>query len=148
LHSSVSPGRYVTMKRTLVAIGLLVVLAAGITAVVVLRRAEAPPSGNGAGAGGLSESEKIEMLIQSLKALDGATFIRNGREHTVDEAIDHMRGKRRWKSSAIKTAEDFIDIAATKSSMSGEAYLIKLRDGTTVESGDWFRGQLAKLDGR
>ncbi len=138
-------GEHANMKKTLVAIGLLVAVAAGVTAVVVLGRDDAPPNGAAAGNGALSESEKIEMLIESLKALDGAVFIRNGREHTVEEAIDHMRGKWRWKKSEIKTAEDFIDIAATKSSISGEFYLIKLSDGTTVKSGDWFREQLIKL---
>lgn len=92
----------------------------------------------------LSEQDKIETLITSLwqLSLTGAKFIRNGQEHTVDEAIGHMRNKWEWKKSEIKTVEDFITIVGSASSMSGEAYLIKLRDGTTLTLEKWFRKQL------
>lgn len=92
----------------------------------------------------LSEQDKIEALISSLPQLSssGAKFIRNGREHTVEEAIGHMRDKWEWKKSEIKTVEDFITIAGSASSMSGQAYIIKLPDGTTLTSKEWFRKQL------
>jgi len=92
----------------------------------------------------LSEQDKIEALISSLRQLSssGAKFIRNDQEHTVDEAIGHIRKKWEWKKSEIKTVEDFITIVGSASSMSGEAYLIKLRDGTALTSEEWFRRQL------
>ena len=92
----------------------------------------------------LSEQEKIEALISSLRQLSdsGAKFIRNEQEHTADEAIEHMRNKWEWKKSEVKTAEDFITIVGSASSMSGQAYTIKLRDGTTLTSEEWFRTEL------
>ncbi len=92
----------------------------------------------------LSEQDKIEALISSLRQLSssGAKFIRNGREHTVEETIGHMRDKWEWKKSEIKTAEDFIELVGSASSMSGEAYIIELRDGTTMTSEEWFRREL------
>jgi len=92
----------------------------------------------------LSEQDKIEALISSLRQLSssGAKFIRNGQEHTVEEAIGHMRDKWEWKKSEIKTVEDFITIIGSGSSMSGDAYLIKLPDGTALTSEEWFRKQL------
>jgi hypothetical protein len=92
----------------------------------------------------LSEQDKIEALISSLRQLSssGAKFIRNGQDHTVEEAIGHMRDKWEWKKFEIKTVEDFITIAGSASSISGDAYLIKLPDGTTLTSEEWFRKQL------
>ncbi len=89
-----------------------------------------------------SQSENIEILILSLRQLVGARFIRNGQEHTPDEAIVHMRKKWEWKKSKIKTAEDFIRIVGSKSSISGQPYMIRLSDGTEMKSEEWLSKQL------
>jgi Family of unknown function (DUF5329) len=95
----------------------------------------------------LTEDEKIEALILALKQLVGAKFIRNGKAHTVDEAIEHMRTKWEWKKSEIKTAEDFIRVAASQSSVSGDPYFIRFADGTQRQAGEWFRAQLDEKPG-
>ena len=94
----------------------------------------------------LSEDQRIEGLIDSLKKLDEAQFIRNGQEHTLDEAITHMRTKWEWKKAEIKTAEDFIRIAGSISSTSGQPYIIRMPDGTEIKTEDWFREQLKLMD--
>lgn len=94
----------------------------------------------------LSEKEKIETLIVSLKQLVGATFIRNGEEYTLDDAITHMREKWERKKSGIKTADDFIRIAGSYSSQSGEAYIIRTSSGTEVRTEEWFRMQLELIE--
>jgi hypothetical protein len=96
----------------------------------------------------LSENEKIEKLILSLKQIRGAKFIRNGKEYTADEAVAHLREKWEWKKSEIKTAEDFIRIVGAESSVSGEPYLIRFSDGKQRESEAWFREQLKLLEKR
>lgn len=93
----------------------------------------------------LSETEKIEALIAALAVLKDATFFRNGEEHNVTEAIEHMRRKWNWKSAEIKTVEDFIRIAATGSSISGKPYMIRFADGTEVKSATWFRERLREI---
>lgn len=92
----------------------------------------------------LLEQDKIETLLRrlGLLSLSGAKLIRNGREHKADEAVAHMRKKWEWKRSEIKTVEDFIRIVGSTSSVSGEAYLIRLRDGTEIKLGEWFQEQL------
>jgi len=40
-----------------------------------------------------------------------------------------------------KTAEDFIEICASKSSMTGESYLIRFRNASIVKSELFFQGQ-------
>lgn len=90
----------------------------------------------------LSESEKIERLILSLGDIDGAKFIRNGQEHTVDEGVSHMRRKWEWKKTEIETAQDFITVVGSRSSSTGKPYLIRYSDGTEITSEEWFQKQL------
>jgi hypothetical protein len=42
----------------------------------------------------------------------------------------------------VKTAEDFIKLCASQSSITGEPYLMRLADGTTVKSEVFFRNKL------
>jgi len=95
-----------------------------------------------------SEDEKIEALILSLKQLSAASFIRNGQEYSVDEAMDHMRRKWAWQKSEIRTAEDFIRLAGSKSATSEKPYLIRKADGTETTAEEWFGKQLELLNQR
>ncbi len=94
----------------------------------------------------LTEDEKIEALIKHVEELKDAKFIRNGTEHDPSEAAQLMKYK--WDNSKddIKTAKDFIRIAATKSSSSGQPYLVKFKDGKEVKSADYLTEQLEKLE--
>jgi hypothetical protein len=103
---------------------------------------ELSPAGGGPSAETLSENDKIEKLMLSLRNIEGATFIRNGQAHTVDEAIAHLRAKWEWKKSEIKTAEDFITLIGSRSSTTGKPYLIKHSDGSEITSEQCFRRQL------
>lgn len=94
----------------------------------------------------LSESQKIERLIRSLEALEGATFIRNGGEHDAAKAASHLRRKWNAAGDRVKTAEDFIDGLATESSVSGRHYEIRLADGTVVPSGTFLHEQLTRIE--
>jgi hypothetical protein len=129
---------------------LLLLLLAGLTL------ASAGPARGGAaaraaeerGAKPLSEAEKIRSLIATVRGLRGATFIRNGAEHDCDSAADHMQ--RKWKAGRgeIKTARDFIRLAASKSSRSGEPYRIRFKDGTETTSEAFLTEELDKLEGK
>ena len=85
---------------------------------------------------------KIEYLIASIDELKGAKFIRNGTEYDTNAASSHLRLKLKAAGSKVKTAEDFIQYCASKSSISGEPYLIRLADGTTLKSEVFFRNKL------
>ena len=93
----------------------------------------------------LSETQKIESLIDSLSSLKGAVFIRNGSEYSADQAVHHLRMKWDHAGSKVKTAEDFIQYCASKSSFSGEKYQIRLANGKTEYSEDYFREVLMRI---
>jgi hypothetical protein len=88
---------------------------------------------------------EIDALIASVGALKGASFIRNGDAHTAVDAASHLQLKRRKAGRRIKTAEDFISLCATRSSLSGKPYQIRLANGTTVASADFLRARLREI---
>src|SRR5438105_157904 len=82
----------------------------------------------------MTENQKIESLISSVENLKDAKFIRNGKEYDSKAAADHMRNKWRYARGRIKTARDFIQLVASKSSESGQPYMIRFKDGKEVAS--------------
>jgi hypothetical protein len=94
----------------------------------------------------LAEEDKIELLIAGIAELRGATFIRNGAEHTAAEAADHLRRKWRAAGDEIVTAEQFIEAIGSKSSTSGEPYQIRMADGEVMEAGEFLRKRLGEIN--
>lgn len=92
-----------------------------------------------------SETAKIQYLISSVETLQGATFIRNGREYDAGKASNHLRLKLKTLGNKVKTAEDFINLCASKSSMTGESYLIRFADGSIMKSEQFFKDKLKAL---
>ena len=85
----------------------------------------------------------ITYLLAYVKNSD-VVFIRNNREHTPDEAAAHMRRKYEHFKDQIKTPEDFILLAGTKSLMTGKAYQIRMKDGKTMLTQKWLEDALEK----
>jgi hypothetical protein len=88
--------------------------------------------------------QQILSLIEIVRS-SGITFIRNGERHTAAEAAAHLNDKWRFARDEILTLDDFIDIAAARSWLSGKPYLVELPDGQTIEAADWLREQRGRL---
>ena len=93
----------------------------------------------------IDETKKIEALIAHVEGLQDAKFVRNGIEYDAKTAGAFLRGKWDTNKARIKTAADFIEHVATKSSTSGKPYLIRLKDGKEHKSGDYLTEQLKLL---
>lgn len=89
------------------------------------------------------EQRKIDYLIQSVAQLHSAQFIRNGSSYDASAAVHHLELKRRYAGSRVHTADDFIRLCATGSSMSGKPYTIRFADGHVETSAHWLRTRLA-----
>jgi hypothetical protein len=76
----------------------------------------------------------------------GCQFYRNGSWYDSKRAQAHLRDKYNYMVARdlIKTAEDFIEQAATRSSMSGIAYALKCSSAPVVASSLWLREVLAR----
>ena len=92
------------------------------------------------------EEQRIEHLLRTVESLKGAVFIRNGTEYDAREAGRHLRQKLKLAGDRVKTAEDFIETCASRSSISGRAYTIRLADGTITETAPFFRARLRDYD--
>jgi hypothetical protein len=94
----------------------------------------------------LTETQKIERLINKVESMTGAVFVRNGVEHSPKDAAKHLRQKLDAAAGGITTASQFIDVIASKSSITGEEYTIYYSDGRTETTATFLRDQLAKLE--
>jgi uncharacterized protein DUF5329 len=87
--------------------------------------------------------DEIEALLHYVGGLQGATFIRNGSEYPPAAAEAHLRLKWSNQKKRVQTAEDFIRLCATKSSMSGDPYLIRFAGGREEPAAAVLTRQLA-----
>lgn len=104
-------------------------------------------SGNSLGEGLSATSRtEIEHLLAYL-GTSGCQFNRNGDWYDAKAATGHINDKYQYLlgKNKIASTDDFIEGAATRSSMSGKAYLVKCGNAEVVESGTWFRSELDKF---
>jgi hypothetical protein len=92
------------------------------------------------------EARKIEYLIAAIETLPNVQFVRNGTSYDAQHAADHLRLKLRKAGSRVATAEDFIRLCASVSSISGLPYQITFADGSTVTSEAYLRQKLAEFE--
>jgi hypothetical protein len=88
------------------------------------------------------EAQKIEYLIASVETLENAQFIRNDTAYDGKAAAAHLRVKLGNAGSRVKSAEDFIRLCASVSSMSGRPYLIRYADGRELTADSYLRAKL------
>jgi hypothetical protein len=91
------------------------------------------------------EERKIQYLIAVIENLHDAQFVRNDVAYGGKAAADHLRLKRRNAGSKVATADDFIRLCASVSSMSGTPYQIRFSDGRVVSSEAFLRERLAEF---
>lgn len=92
-------------------------------------------------AGNAAQTEPADETIQYLLdyvARSELTFIRNSGQHTAQEASEHMQKKYEHFRDEIKTPEEFIELCATRSLLSGKPYQVINKQGETVKTGDWL----------
>ncbi|MCC9137958.1 DUF5329 family protein [Pontibacter silvestris] len=124
----------------------LVIILVALPLQYAVAQQNSAPVTNASNSKTLTEKQKIEQLIQFIRSMNDATFIRNGNEHSCKEAADHLQAKWHKHSDRIKDADDFIEHLASKSSMSGEPYLIRFADGKTHKSADILHTELNKIE--
>lgn len=89
---------------------------------------------------------EIESLLSKLKA-SGCMFDRNGTWYSSEEAQAHLARKLDYlvNKEMVANAEQFIERAASKSSMSGQHYLVKCGGKPSVQSSKWLYDALWEL---
>jgi hypothetical protein len=93
-----------------------------------------------------AEMARIERLLAMIASKRDMRLVRNGTVHDTDTAVTFLRGKLKHFGGDIKTAEEFIDRLASRSSTTGQLYWVRLSDGREIPAGDFLRIELARLD--
>ena len=91
-------------------------------------------------------AREIEQLIAGLGA-SGCDFQRNGSWYPAKKAEEHLRRKYEWlhERGQAATAEQFIEQAGSRSSVSGRAYQVRCAGHPVVTSAEWLRARLLEL---
>ena len=92
------------------------------------------------------EEVRIDRLIEYVRSRHDVIFIRNGADYSCEDAANFMRGKLKAMGGHVSTAQQFIDEIATKSSMTGQLYLIRFADGKTMPLAQFLGDELKRMD--
>jgi len=86
---------------------------------------------------------EIDALLSRLQT-SSCTFNRNGTWYPATEAKSHLLRKLKYLEDrgAVQSTEQFIELAASTSSTTGQPYLVKCGSGAPVQSGTWLLSQL------
>jgi Family of unknown function (DUF5329) len=120
------------MRRRNVFLSALAVLAAG--------RVFAAPSE--------TERARIERLIAFVETQKSVQFMRNGTAYPGPDAARFLRGKMDKMGEHVSTAQQFIEQIASKSSTTGQPYMMRLADGRIVPAEVVLAEELARMDAK
>ncbi len=89
--------------------------------------------------------DEVNYLLTTM-GNSGCEFYRNGSWHDARAAEAHLRGKyaRLAAANHSATADDFIDRAATRSSLSGLEYGVRCGLSPVISSSSWLHELLAR----
>ncbi len=85
--------------------------------------------------------QEINHLLSFVKNTP-CVYIRNGDAHSGEEAVKHIQRKYDYYKDDIASAEDFIRLSATKSTMSGSKYYVQCGNKPKIESSRWLLAEL------
>jgi hypothetical protein len=88
-----------------------------------------------------SPEAEIDHLLTVI-AGSSCTFIRNGVAYDGAQAVDHIKDKYEHYREDIRSAEDFIALAASKSAMTGKPYLVQC-DAAEMPAAEWLTRELS-----
>ena len=69
---------------------------------------------------------------------------RNGTDYPADKGLSHIEKKYDYFRDDIENTEDFIELSATKSTMSGDYYMVRCPEKETIKTKDWLLTELKK----
>ena len=112
-------------------------LLAASLAVIALPASAAPSA---------ATQREITGLMQALET-SGCRFQRNGTWYDAVAARGHLQRKYDYllKRDMVDSSEQFIDRAASRSSMSGKAYKVSCSGAPEQDASAWFLQQLRRL---
>jgi hypothetical protein len=91
-----------------------------------------------------SQVKEVDHLVSYIKN-SGCIVNRNGTDYPADEGIEHILRKYDYFREDINNTEEFIELSATKSTMSGNYYTVTCEGGVAIKTRDWLLAELARF---
>jgi hypothetical protein len=89
---------------------------------------------------------EVEALLAKLES-SGCEFNRNGAWYAAAEAKQHLQRKLDYleQKGLVQSTEQFIEMAGSTSSVTGQPYLVRCGNGAVVRSATWLTSQMQAL---
>ncbi len=94
------------------------------------------------------EQRRIDILLDAVAADRDSRFVRAGVEYTGADAARFLRAKLQAQGDAVRTAEDFVERIASRSSTTGRPYRVCRAAGGCVDAGEHLRALLLRAAAR
>ena len=88
--------------------------------------------------------KEVDHLLAYVKN-SGCVINRNGTDHPADKGISHIEKKYDYFRDDINSTEEFIELSATKSTMSGDYYMVTCPGQGTMKTKDWLLTELKRF---
>jgi hypothetical protein len=93
-----------------------------------------------------AERSRVERLIKYVESRTDVQFIRNGTAYSSQDAASFLRGKMDQMGEGVMSARQFIEQIASRSTMSGQPYMIRYPDGRTEYASKFLGDELKRID--
>ncbi len=90
-----------------------------------------------------SQKPEVTHLLEYIRTSE-CKFERNGKLYNGGRAYEHIKDKYEYFIDDITSTETFIELAATKSMISGKYYLLMCEDEAPVKTADWLYEELKR----
>ncbi|VAW98128.1 hypothetical protein MNBD_GAMMA21-2597 [hydrothermal vent metagenome] len=88
--------------------------------------------------------KEVKHLLSFVRD-SGCIINRNGSEYPSAKGVKHIQRKYDYFRDDIKSTEDFIELAATKSTMSGKYYTVTCPGKEKIKTQDWLLTELKRF---
>jgi len=86
---------------------------------------------------------EVDHLLAFVKN-SGCIINRNGTDYSAEKGVGHIENKYDYFRDDIDSTEEFIELSATRSTMSGDYYLVKCAGKETIKTQDWLLTELKR----
>jgi ATP-dependent DNA helicase Rep len=87
------------------------------------------------------QADEVRHLIEYL-ATSNCEMVRNGKSYSGEKGADHVQRKYDYFRDDISSTEEFIELSATKSTISGRKYEVRCPGQPPKASADWLSREL------
>lgn len=87
---------------------------------------------------------EIDHLLKFIRE-SGCAFVRNGKAHAPEAAVQHIQEKYSYFKDKIDSTEKFIDLCASRSTITGNLYKISCPGAPLTGSGNWLLKELKRF---